>query len=65
MGHTQYEPAYDDRRPWNAGRVVGTQKALKLKDVWAIRFSWNMGDAFAIEPCSTSPSTASCAAVIS
>lgn len=37
MGHTKYEPAYDDRRPCHAGRIVGA-KALKLKDVWAIRF---------------------------
>ncbi len=38
MGHTQHEPAYDARRPWNAGRMVGAKKALKPRDVWAIRF---------------------------
>ena len=25
-------------RPWNAGRIVGPKKALKPKEVWAIRF---------------------------
>ena len=38
MGHTRYEPAYDGRKAWNAGRMVGAKKALKPKDVWAIRF---------------------------
>ena len=38
MGHTRYEPAYDGRRAWNAGRMVGAKKALKPKGVWAIRF---------------------------
>lgn len=38
MGHTQYEPAFALRRPWNDGRMVGAKKPLKPKDVWAIRF---------------------------
>jgi len=38
MGHTRHEPAFDDRQPWNAGKMVGAKKALKPKDVWAIRF---------------------------
>ena len=38
MGHTRYEPAYDSRRPWNLGKMVGAKKPLKPKDVWAIRF---------------------------
>lgn len=38
MGHTQYEPASENRRAWNAGRIVGAKKPLKPKDVWAIRF---------------------------
>ena len=37
MGHTRYEPAYDSRRPWNLGKMVGAKKPLKPKDVWAIR----------------------------
>jgi hypothetical protein len=27
-----------DRRPWNAGRMVGAKRALKPQQVWAIRF---------------------------
>ncbi|MFO1239005.1 MAG: tyrosine-type recombinase/integrase [Sphingomonadaceae bacterium] len=27
-----------ERRPWNAGSLVGAKRALKPKDVWAIRF---------------------------
>ena len=38
MGHTQFEPAFAMRRPWNDGRLVGAKKPLKPKDVWAIRF---------------------------
>ena len=38
MGHTRYEPTFDNRRAWNAGRVVGAKRPLKPRDVWAIRF---------------------------
>ncbi len=38
MGHTRYEPAFQNRPAWNAGRMVGAKKPLKPKDVWAIRF---------------------------
>ena len=38
MAHTQYEPAFAARRPWNDGRMVGAKKPLKPRDVWAIRF---------------------------
>jgi hypothetical protein len=38
MGHTQNEPGFVTRRPWNDGRMVGAKKPLKPKDVWAIRF---------------------------
>ena len=38
MGHSNYEPSVKDRRPWNAGRIVGAKRALKLQQVWAIRF---------------------------
>ena len=37
MGHTQNEPGFVMRRPWNDGRMVGAKKPLKPKDVWAIR----------------------------
>lgn len=38
MGRAQFDPRYDDQRPWNAGRLVGAKKALKQKQVWAMRF---------------------------
>jgi integrase len=38
MGHTTYEPVYNNRKAWNAGKMVGAKKPLKPKDVWAIRF---------------------------
>jgi integrase len=41
MGHSVYDPSVKDRRPWNAGRKVGAKRALKLQQVWAIRFWLN------------------------
>ncbi len=38
MGHSEYDPAAKDRRPWNAGRMLGAKRALKPQQVWAIRF---------------------------
>jgi site-specific recombinase XerC len=38
MGRSQYDPGYDNRRPWNAGRLVGAKRAFKVKQIWAIRF---------------------------
>src|SRR6266851_338273 len=38
MGHSEYDPATQYRRPWNAGRTVGNKRALKPQQVWAIRF---------------------------
>lgn len=38
MGHSEYDPAAKDRRAWNAGRMVGSKRALKPQQVWAIRF---------------------------
>jgi integrase len=29
MGHSEYDPGAKDRRPWNAGRKIGTKRALK------------------------------------
>jgi len=28
MGHSEYDPAAKERRPWNAGRMVGAKRAL-------------------------------------
>lgn len=38
MGHSEHDPAFKDRRPWNAGRNLGAKRALKPQQVWAIRF---------------------------
>jgi hypothetical protein len=38
MGHSEYDPAVKERRPWNVGRMVGAKRALKPQQVWAIRF---------------------------
>ncbi len=31
-------PGYDNRRPCNAGRLVGAKRPFKVKQIWAIRF---------------------------
>lgn len=41
MGHSEYDPGGKDKRPWNAGRLVGAKRGLKLQQVWAIRFWLN------------------------
>ena len=38
MGHSGYDPAAKDRRPWNISLMVGGKRALKPQQVWAIRF---------------------------
>lgn len=38
MGHSEFDPAARERRPWNAGRMFGAKRALKPQQVWAIRF---------------------------
>ena len=38
MGLSQYDPAAQERRAWNAGRKVGAKRALKPRQIWAIRF---------------------------
>jgi hypothetical protein len=38
MGHSEFDPASGERRPWNAGKMVGARRALKPQQVWAIRF---------------------------
>lgn len=38
MGHSAYDPAFVERRPWNSGRKIGAKRALKPQQVWAIRF---------------------------
>jgi len=38
MGRSQYDPAFGERRVWNAGRKLGAKRALKPQQVRAIRF---------------------------
>lgn len=38
MGHSEFDPVIRERRPWNAGRMVGAKRAFKPQQVWAIRF---------------------------
>ena len=38
MGPSQYDPAAQERRAWNAGKKVGAKRALKPRQIWAIRF---------------------------
>lgn len=38
MGRSAFDPAGQHRAPWNAGRTVGSKRALKQKEVWAVRF---------------------------
>jgi site-specific recombinase XerC len=38
MGMSQYDPGAQERRAWNAGRKVGAKRALKPRQVWAVRF---------------------------
>lgn len=38
MGHSPLDPAFEERRPWNEGRLLGAKRALKPQQVWAIRF---------------------------
>ena len=37
MGISQYEPAAG-KPAWNAGRQVGAKRALKVRQIWSIRF---------------------------
>ena len=38
MGYSHYDPAMQDRAPWNAGKKVGTKRPLSQKQIWAVRF---------------------------
>ena len=31
MGHSSMDPAFQELRPWNEGRVIGAKRALKRK----------------------------------
>lgn len=38
MGISQYDPVAKERPAWNAGKQVGAKRALKVKQIWLIRF---------------------------
>ncbi|MCE7795374.1 tyrosine-type recombinase/integrase [Sphingobium sufflavum] len=38
MGYSEFDPAAKERPAWNAGRKVGAKKALKPRQIWAVRF---------------------------
>lgn len=38
MGHSSIDPAFQEGRPWNEGRLPGAKRALKQQREWAIRF---------------------------
>lgn len=38
MGISKYDPAAESRPAWNAGKQVGAKRALKVKQIWLIRF---------------------------
>ena len=38
MGISQYDLAAKGRPAWNAGTQVGAKRALKVKQIWLIRF---------------------------
>lgn len=38
MGISQYDPVTKERPAWNAGEQVGAKKALKVKQIWLVRF---------------------------
>ena len=35
---SEFDPGAGERRAWNAGRKVGAKRALKPRQVWAVRF---------------------------
>lgn len=38
MGHSQFDPAMQNRPAWNAGKMVGAKRPLTQKQIWAFRF---------------------------
>lgn len=38
IGISRYDPAAKGRPAWNAGKQVGAKRALKVKQIWLIRF---------------------------
>lgn len=38
MGYSQYDPAIQERVPWNVGKKVGPKRPLTQKQIWAVRY---------------------------
>lgn len=38
MGYSEFDPAAKERPAWNAGRKTGAKRALKPRQIWAVRF---------------------------
>jgi len=38
LGHSPLDPAFQERRAWHEGGLLGAKRALKQQQVWAIRF---------------------------
>jgi len=38
MGLSEFDPSARERVSWNAGRKVGAKRALKPRQIWALRF---------------------------
>jgi len=38
MGLSEFDPAVRERLAWNAGHKVGAKRALKPRQIWAVRF---------------------------
>jgi hypothetical protein len=65
VGHSEFDPASRERRPWNAGRMIGAKRALKPQQVWAIRFCSTESGVSGTERFLTLPLIASCVAATS
>lgn len=44
MGLSEFDPAARERVLWNAGRKVGDKRALKPRQIWAVRFFLDQHD---------------------
>jgi len=50
MGHSEFESAAKERRPWNVGRMVSAKRAPKPQQVWAIGFWTDRNAGYATVP---------------
>ena len=65
MGHSEFDPAAKERRPWNAGRMVGTKRALKPNKCGPSDSGLTANAGYATARCLISPSIANCVGVTS